>query len=453
MRPHFLASVFVLAAPAGLWAANLDVSADYRMRALSYKNLNLDATNPNNHSFISDDARLGIAVRKIFLENRGGEETSMDVGILLHALGVAGSTVALQAPLDRAAAVYPNVNFTPFIENAYARVHQLFGEPVEATFGRQSFKLGGGLLLDDDGAGLTGVDLKGELPWWNMKLQGFLFSDKNPQTNAPNSLNFFGGSLDLPTEGTWQLSQLIERDRATQFVYGCVAPDGSTCQISKALRSFTSVRYQISYGPMVFDGEAAIEKGAATPTGAVPATNHITYNGNAEVVRAKWKQSLLQSGEGIARISFAHGSGDNPNSPTTNEAFYPSHGHRFNGLERSGFGEFFGATPYDAFGGNYSSTTISGLASGVSGISVASVGYTPPAYRGIILDIDYFLYQADRVRSGSKTLGYEWDFRLRYPIQDIFTLSASYAHFKIGPASNLNKGTANRLSFEASGRF
>ncbi len=48
---------------------------------------------------------------------------------------------------------------------------------------------------------------------------------------------------------------------------------------------------------MVFDGEAAIEKGVATPTGPTPAPTHITYNGNAQVVRMKWKQSLYRTGE------------------------------------------------------------------------------------------------------------------------------------------------------------
>ena len=457
MRRCFLALAFLLTAPAGLWAANLDISAEYRMRALSYQNLNLDSNDSKDHSFMSDDARLGIAVRHVFLETRGEEETSMDVGLRLHALGVAGSTVALQPPLDRAAAIYPSVNFTPFIENAYLRVHQLYGKPIEATFGRQSFRLGSGLLLDDDGAGLTGVTAKMELPWWSMKLQGFLFSDKNPQTQAPNALNLFGGSLDLPTEGTWQLIELIERDRANQLIYGCSFVDsaGATnpCQVSKALRSFTSLRYQISYGPIVFDGEAALEKGAATPTGANPAPNHITFNAHAEVVRAKWKQSLLQLGEGIARASFAHGSGNNPGTSTTDEAFFPSRGHRFDALERGGFGEFFAATPYDAFGGNYSSTTISGLKPGVSGISVAGLGFTPPAYQGIDLSVDFFLYQADRVPSGSKTLGTEWDVRLRYPIQDIFSLSASYAYFTAGPASSPTEEVARRITFKVSGRF
>ena len=191
-----VACALALSGPAAR-AANLDVTAAYKMKALAYKNLNLDASSNdsrNEHSFISNDARLGIAVRKIALESRGGEESTMDLALGLHALGVSGSTATLTAPFDRAANAYPNTNLTPFIENAYLRIHRLFGRGLDATFGRQTYKLGSGLLLDDDGAGLTGITVRGELPWGGMQLEGFVFNDRNPNPNvtAPNSLDLFG---------------------------------------------------------------------------------------------------------------------------------------------------------------------------------------------------------------------------------------------------------------------
>jgi hypothetical protein len=260
----------------------------------------------------------------------------------------------------------------------------------------------------------------------------------------------------LPTEGTWQLNQLIERDTANQLVYGCSYagnPDLNGCSVSKALRSFTSARYQISYGPVVFDGEAALEKGVATPTGLTPAPNHITYNGNAQVVKMKWKQSLYRTGEGIARVSLARGTGNKAGTPTRDEAFFPSHGHRYNGLERSGFGDFFAATPYDAFGGNYSTSTKSGLTQNASGIMVVGAGYTPPAWHGFALDLDYFLYQTERASGAGRTLGNEWDARLRYAIRDQFLISAGLAYFRSGVITDPGRSVARKYSFEASGRF
>ncbi|MDE2510805.1 MAG: hypothetical protein KGL74_06760 [Elusimicrobia bacterium] len=455
MRTAFALALMAAAAP-GVRAASLDVTASYKMKAVSYHNLDL-GQDVNNHSYIGNDARLGMAVKKIALETRGGEDTTLDLGLLLHAVGVSGSTVAVASPINRTASYYPNADLTPFIENAYLKVSRLWGKPIEATFGRQNYRLGSGLLLDDDGAGFTGAVVRAELPWGGMKAEGFLFQDKNPQASAPNSLTLFGFSLDLPTEGNWQLNQLIEQDHAAQLVYGCTYagdPDAAGCSVSKALRSFTSARYQISYGPMVFDGEAAMEKGVATPTGPLAAPNHITYNGNAQVVRMKWKQSLYRStSEGVARVSVARGTGDVPGTPTRDEAFYPSHGHRFNGLDRSGFGDFYGATPYDAFGGNYSTSTKSGLPNGASGIIVVGAGYTPPSYAGFALDLDYFLFQAERVATGPRTLGSEWDVRLRYQIRDQFSLTAGLANFKSGLVTDPRHATARKYTFEASGRF
>jgi hypothetical protein len=461
MRLPLALALIALAAP-GARAANLDVTASYKMEALAYKNIDL-GQDRNSHAFLTNDARLGIAVKRIALESRGGEDTTLDLGLLLHALGVAGSTVSISSPFDRAAAYYPSSNLTPFIENAYVRVNRLGGKPIDATFGRQNYKLGSGLLLDDDGAGFTGAVVRGELPWAGMKAEVFLFQDKNPQASAPNSLTLAGFSLDLPTEGTWQLNQLVEKDQSPQLVYGCtfagVGPAGADptqtagCAVSKALRSFTSARYQISYGPMVFDGEAAMEKGVATPTGPNPAPNHITYNADAEVVRMKWKQSLYHTGEGIARVSLARGTGDNHGTPTRDEAFYPSHGHRYNGLERSGFGDFYAATPYDAFGGNYSTSTKSGLPQNASGLIVVGVGFTTPAFHGILLDLDGYLYQAERVQNGPSTLGDELDGHLRYQIRDQFKLSVGMAYFKSGLISDPGRSIARRYSFEASGRF
>lgn len=452
--PLALAALIAAAAPEAR-AASLDVTASYRMKGISYKNMEPGGPR-NDHAYLANDARLGLAVKRIVLETREGDDTTLDLGLVLHAVGMSGSSVTLPSPISRTASYYPSADLTPFIENAYLRVTRLWGLPVETTFGRQTYRLGGGLLLDDDGAGLTGATARAQLPWWGMRAEGFVFQDKNPDAGAPNSLTLFGFSLDLPTEGTWQLNQLFERDQAQQLVYGCTYagnPDLNGCRVAKAFRSFSGVRYQVSYGPIVFDGEAALQKGVAVPTGPTPAPNHITYDGNAQLVRMKWKQPLYHVGEGIARVSLARGTGDVGGTSTRDEAFFPSHGHRYSGLDRSGFGDYYGATPYDAFGGNYSTSTRSGLPQRASGLMVVGAGFTTPAYRGVSLDVDYFLFQAERVQGGSRTLGMEWDARLRYPIRDQLSLTAGLAYFKAGTLTDPGQSIGRKYTLEASGRF
>lgn len=447
VRP--VAALLLFFTPAVLEAASFDVATEYRMRALSYTNLNLDSALANNHAFISQRARLGFALKDIQLGERKGEPQTMEVAVRLHAVGVAGSTTPFLPPFDRIADHYPNASFVPFIENAYAKVRNLAGWNFDMTFGRQNITLGSGLLLDDDGAGMTGVTAAGGLPWLGMKGQAFILQAANRQVGA-NNLDVYGFSFDLPGEGVWQYNQLIEKDRATQAlaVNGCAGG----CLVSRATRWFSSLRYQLHYGPMVFDGEAALEKGSADPTGPAPAPSGIKFNGNAEVVRAKWKQPLWGQTPGIVRLSLARGSGDDTSTPYTDEAFFPSSGHRFDGLERTGFGEFFAATPYDAFGGQ-STATASGLRAGASGIVAVGLGATPPAYHGIVLDVDYFLFQADRNLGHHRTLGTETDLRLRYDVGERFSLRATAALFTIGSASNPAQGSARRYMLEAFGRF
>jgi len=456
-----------LAAPSR--AANLDLTAQYKFDSIAYDNLALTTHGSNNHSFMADDARLGFAVDQIDLGSLGGGQQSMDVKVLLHALGAPGLNT-MPTPFSRVAANYPNTDFTPFLENAFIRIHDLLGTSMIATIGRRSFKLGSGLLLDDDGAGLTGATLLIPLPWWTMKTELFVFkTDAFSASSAPaggyfspaggNSLDLFGLTLAFPTDGLWQLNELVEHDPGAETVPGCVAGSGggpASCTISHALRSFTSLRYTINVGPMFFDGEGAIEKGYGY--GAVDdagnSLGRVAYNGNAEVLRAKWKQPLYHVGEGIARITVAHGSGYNPGGSTTDTAFFPSHGHQFDGLDRQGFGEFFGATPYSAFGGTYRpGGSPSGLPANASGIDVVGAGYTPPAYHGIALDLDYYFFQADRVINTTGTLGNEWDIGLRYDLNNTLDASITYALFKIGPAINPGGGTARKVDLEVSGRF
>ena len=460
-RRAILLAAFSVPFASAAFGAGFDVATEYRLRALSYKNLNLNPDNTNDKSFLSERARLGFTIKSIELGEAGGETQTMDVSIRFQALGVAGSstplTTPVASPFDRIAEHYPNTSFSPFLDNAFIRARNLGGFPWETVFGLQSFTLVSGLLLDDDGTGLTGFSAKGPLPWLSMSGQVFAFQARNSQA-SPNALNLYGLTIELPSEGTWQLNELIERDHATQLapVTGCTGPtsgpDGE-CLVSQATRVFSSLRYTLNFGPLVFDGEAAIERGAATPTGPDAAQNHITYNANAEVLRAKWKQPLWGGSPGIARVTLARGSGDKSDTLTTDEAFFPSQGHRYDGLERSGFGEFFAATPYDAFGGQ-STATASGLQRGASGILVVGIGLTPPAYKGIVLDVDYFLFQADRNVGPNRTLGRETDIRLRYDILDRFSIKASAALFSVGLASNPdNQSSARRYLLEASARF
>ena len=102
-----LALVLLAFAAPGARAASLDVTAAYKMKAVAYHNLDL-GQDTNNHAFLENDARLGLAVKKIVLDSRATEDTTLDLGLLLHAIGVSGSSTAVSVPFSRAAGYYPS---------------------------------------------------------------------------------------------------------------------------------------------------------------------------------------------------------------------------------------------------------------------------------------------------------------------------------------------------------
>src|SRR6185437_13881120 len=109
---------------------------------------------------------------------------------------------------------------------------------------------------------------------------------------------------------------------------------------------------------------------------------------------------------------FGQASGDS-GDPGKDDSFQPDFGHRFDGLERSGFGEFYGATLYDALG---STSNPRGLPPGFSGIRVIGAGATTHPTPLLSIGIDYFVYYAMETAgpsftatSSDSTLGTELD--------------------------------------------
>ncbi len=462
---RLILALLAFAPPSDVLAANLDINGALRMDDYSYSNLDLNSSAPNNRDFLETNAQLGIAVQSVSLKKLGEpalDNTTMDAVLKLHAIGVTNSSGVLSnQPFAQIANNYPTVDYSPFVENAYVEIKKPYGINMTAILGRQSFKLGNGLLLDDDGAGFDGASLQGTLPWWDLHGQAFAFVTHDAHYSVPDNLGLYGFDASLPVQkkkGDLELNELAEKDNpaAPVPVEGCINP-GLSCETSKSFKSFTDLEYNLKYGRFSFDGVAALERGEGSGVGSTP--SRITYQGDAEVLDFKWTQPIYHLSEpGVARVLVARGSGDRGGSGIDG-AFFPSHGHQFDGMARDGYGNFFGATPYSAFGGNYAAAAGgtgngSGLAPGASGIDTVGVGLTPPSWHGVVLDAGYDLFQADRVVSGSKTLGAEWDADVHYDIRDRLTLEASMGLFKAGGASApTGSGSADIFSFLAVGRF
>ena len=422
-----------------LQATKLDLGVEYRLRGLSYSNPDFDSSTSDTQAFYSQRAFLGFSLKNIVLGNYGGETQDLDVTLRLQALSIAGSSSPVKAPFDRIGSRYPNTNFTPWVQNAYLKASNLFGFPWQLIIGRQPLILGSGLILSDDDLGTTAI--KAEIPfstrWIDLESQIFTAKSSESQT-GDRDLDLHGLSFKIPSEGVWELAYLLERDK-------------SQPAIKSSVKNFFSLRYSLEWDQISFDGESAWQQGTAKS--AAQGQSDTRISGNAVKVQGAWRQPVSHYGEGKARLLFGFGSGDKSSTLSKDESFFPSLGHRFNGLERSGFGEFYGASLYDALGG--SSTTARGLPPGASGIQVVGLGITLPPWKKITLDLDYFVFHAQKVASGNRSLGSEFDSRLSYSLQDKLFFSLTAALFSPGEGSRTgpNKSSAKRLKIEATGRF
>jgi len=433
---RILVPAIVLAASAGgAFAAKLDLTAEADFKAVSYVNLKNLAPSAGNGPYFFENAALGFTVKNIKLP--AYEESTMDIGVGFRAVGIAGSTTAYRQPFAMAASRYPDSSFTPFMERAYVKVNKLLDYDITFTAGRQPFSLASGLALSDDGAGLTGLRMKFNSIWRELAGQLFAFQPK-AEDSASGGVSIAGASIELPSEGLWQIYDFWEFDRKTGKVLE--SPE------SRATRHFAGVNYTLRQGRLAFEGEAAIERGSAKTDGG-----EVSFKGAAFIISGKWNQPMGAMGNGTGRVAFGRGSGDKSSTRDVDETFFPSYGHRTNGLERSGFGEIYGASLYDALGS--STSTANGLPEGMSGIQMVNIGATLPVYKGIYTDIDLFFYEAaaSTAKEGKK-LGTEWDIKLTCPIAEKLKLSAVYAMFSPGKAYP-SHAPVHKFAIQTSARF
>jgi hypothetical protein len=158
---------------------------------------------------------------------------------------------------------------------------------------------------------------------------------------------------------------------------------------------------------------------------------------------------------------FGIASGDGGGS--SDDSFQPSFGHQFDGMERTGFGEYYGATLYNAapsnsYNSSASSPSVSGLPQGVSGIRVIGAGVTTHPTSLLSIGIDYYVYTAEETAGFSpapseSSLGTELDFGAGFAYTSYISFRATYAIFSPGKAYGAFENNATRFMLEAIGHF
>lgn len=437
-------------------ASVLDIGTQYRLRGISFSRADFGASR-QDYSFYSQRA----------LAHVGGRfSPNIEMMTQFQAIGPAGtsgtSATSLANPSGNR---YPNTQFTPWIQGVYLKASQLYDWPVDITIGRQPIRLGDGFILSDDDLGFTGLRLQSRLPWHGLQADAFSFKVADSLIGS-NDADLFGVQITKPTRNVrYQLSWVLERDDSGSTIFSRPSENissgtlaGTDLTASRMTRHFYDARLE---GRLLeggfYKGEAALQSGQVARSSATLGSVELT--GYAFLVSAGLFTRLSKYGPLEIHGTFGMASGDS-GKPNKDSSFRPTHGHRFDGLERSGFGEFYGATLYDVNASSAAAAANStGLPPGFSGMRVIGAGVTTHPTSLVSIGIDYFVFNALETAgpnfpasSSDSSLGAELDIGVGFAYTSYLSFRGSAAFFSPGPAY-ANRNNATRFLVEALGRF
>jgi len=391
-------------------AAKLDISAEAKTNTKSYENL-INSNYQKNLSYFSQDAEISFTVKKINLEKT--ENSDMDISVGIKAIGIDKSSKVINSiQLSEGINRYPAIN-NAIINQSFIRINNFYKEGIIATFGRQKYTLGQGLVLSDNDLGFTGIKIENKRFLKLDNTEAFLWREtKNENIYTITGINLSKNWGD----GTWQTYYVSQYSGETEKEIGWTA--------KKRNKKFTGIRYFISKNQINFDGEFVTQRGNAQKING----ENVDYKSYAFLMRGEWYQKTPILGKTKTRLSYSKSSGNPSSVSNKDSAFYPDFSLRFNGFEHTGTGYIFSANIFDTL---KTSNTINGLPDGLSGLNTVNIGFDFP-YKKLWLSVDYLIYKAAQniYDNGNTKLGIEWDIKASWPMSEKIDFNIIYANFK-----------------------
>jgi hypothetical protein len=451
-------ALLLLCSTSAVASSTLDIGTNYRLRGISMTRTDFGATQDQDYAYYSQRAQAHIG---------GRFSPNIEFMTRFQAIGIAGSSTSVTVPIaNPAGGRYPNTDFTPWIQNAYLKATRLYDLPLDITIGRQPIMLGDGFILSDDDLGFTGIRLEYRLPWYGLQAQAFTFKTSESLIGSSDT-DLYGVELSKPMRNIrYQASVFTERDASGTTLYVRPTenintfPAGTSFTASRITRTFYDARIEgrLTQGGF-YKGEVAFQSGSVKRSTGTPGS--VDLGGYAFLVSAGLFTRFSKYGPIEIHGLFGMASGDSGGSK--DNSFRPGFGRKYDGLERSGFGEFFGATLYDAvpsstYGPSASTPTVSGLPVGHSGIRVIGAGVTTHPTSLLSIGIDYFVFTSQESTNFSPApsesgLGTELDIGVGFAYTNYLTFRATFAMFAPGNAYGASRSNARRIVLEAIGRF
>lgn len=416
---RFLALGLLLSISNQAGATTLSLGADYLLRGVS--------VTPHDKSFTNNryyDQRLqGYLITDL--------SKDVEATIRVQSItpwGLEGSTTSL-------ATRYPNANGNLWVQNAFVRMPNIWKNRIIVTAGRQPIVWGDGHVLSDDELGFNAIRVQVKSPWRRVPFDTDFFTAKIAEgLNAPGDIDLHGGMLSFDSKSYhWELLGLIEKgDGSDNYQMGGETIPVTSGKLQREIygaRAITRLRDAYLKGEYYMQG-GSFERGV----------NKTKYklSGRAYSIGLGAKQNTEKWGRFGAAADYSEGSGDDPNSPTEDEAFRPTFASRWSGLERTGYGRYFAATFSDAFspGTPFApvESTNTGLPLGTSGIQAIHFGMEATPWSQWTFLFDYYQYKAMKNLSGKKDLGNEFDYGFIYRYSGLVNVRGNMSTFSPGEA-------------------
>lgn len=444
-----------------LYSASLSINYEYRLRGLSYPNLDFDMTT-------NDDAKAYYTQRMNFMIT-GKFEPNIEIYTKIQSIGIVNSTFTLKDYDWQKEYPYPKTDFTPFIENAYFKVKKIGQLPVDVVIGKQPIEYGTGLIVSDNGAGFNALKFIVDYPKiLDHTLHTEIFTAKIIDNFRKDSdFDLYGSVFSyLYKENNFEISYFEEKDDSKTVYKGRpIISENSTiiyeAQTKNITRKFYEFRLfretEISY----LNIEYIIGRGNIVKED----DSKINLNNYAWLVSGYLIGEKTRLGKVTAKLTLSGSSGDDLINQIVDddESFSPTFRKRFDGLERIGWGKIFSSNFTDTFF-DVSQNNFSGF-----GVIALEVFFTP--WYGWNFNISNFLYSASNTflhKGATETskfeklylgqqynLGAEMDLGLNYVYSKYLEFSFGFSRYTppsyagVWPKHN----TVELYSFETITRF
>ncbi|MFA5780198.1 MAG: alginate export family protein [Elusimicrobiota bacterium] len=393
-------------------SAAIRLGIDVETGGTSYSNPNYSTSSSLSNSYNYQKSRL-------YLE--GDLKKNVTVGVKLLSRGIFGKDFGKEYTTAKSSVTF--INYTPQIENAFLEFSEVGTFPVDFIFGRQPLKIGQGVLVDDDGLGFDALRVKAYLPF-DIDADAFLIkrtelSGDRFTKDKDEGLKAIGGNWTYENDYNFRVYYFVE---------------GSSSALKK---NFISIRADGRFKEGV-DYRAEIIKSGGD------------YSGISYLVGTTWHtQQLRRLGKTSVNFEYAVGAGKD-----NGLGFAPTYGHKTDGFERSGYGEYFGASMSDFYGG------ISPYKSGGQGVHTTTLGVGFEPYKDLNLNFDYYiLFSLDYPElSGIESyLGEEIDMAVKYKYTENCFFRLVYGRFSplkiLKPKEETAKIISNKIGWSVSAKF